>query len=161
MPNTTISPFLIVFEILIAGGSYLWCIFLLPKLICKDAEWLSPTSFRQRYPHTRWILIAHEIMAWLVVFGSLIGGMVITDILFRSVYGAMALGFLMLLFWNGIFELLTAISPKYGFIINKWNKQTVTYGLHVRWLGLARIGIVMLCLMVLVALHTFVLRQIS
>jgi hypothetical protein len=152
MPDTAVNPFLIWFEILVVGGIYVWSIFALPKLIRQDAERLPLDDFRRRYPHTRGILIAHELLSWVVIFGSLVGGILIADHVFHSMHGAFALCFFGMLLWNGAFELMTAISPTYGFIIRRWDRQTFMYGPHVRRLASARIGIGIVGLAVLVAL---------
>ncbi|MCU0490691.1 MAG: hypothetical protein MUD01_03695 [Chloroflexaceae bacterium] len=150
--QSSVNPLLIWAELLVVVGIYFWSIFALPNLLYKDAERFSLSTFRYRYPHTRVILIAHELLSWVVIFGSLIGGILIADLVFHSMHGAFALGFFGMLLWNGLFELITAISPKYGFIIRRWNSQTFMHGPHVRRLALVRIGIGIVGLAVLVAL---------
>jgi hypothetical protein len=137
----SISVALICTEFVATIGVFVYSIFSLPDRICPGLESFSVAAFKARHPQYDGLLAAHRFISWLVLFGCLGGAVMLLNALNPPLglsYGVLAFWFSLLMIGNGAFEVATAISPKYGFVLRRWHNQMLRLGPPVRVLGVVR-----------------------
>ena len=123
---------------------YLWTIFMLPKYILRLGlhKVYSQTEFKLVFPNGKRLIMIHNISSFFVFGLCLIGGIFISIYVFKSLYAEWIGMWLVVAGWNvfnGVFELLTNVSPKYGILIKRHQSQRYILGKNVYLIGSLRL----------------------
>jgi hypothetical protein len=117
-------------------GVYGWTIFGLPPRVLgpHDSDkgpWAGP-----------WVQRAHAVLSWVTICGALVGGYAAGDMLVEAPL-SLGLGTLLTVGMcntvNGLFELVTGVSPTYGVIHQRRRPSHYLRHPRARRLGLARL----------------------
>ncbi len=134
---------LAVFETFLAFGLYLGTIFGLPRYFVGGDEGFSRDSWRQAFPARRWLPVWHELLSIPVFLLSPLAAMLVGSVWDARPphqFGVATLLWITVLnSWNGLFEVITGVSPLYGVILRRSHSQHFIVHPAVRRLGLARL----------------------
>jgi hypothetical protein len=122
-------------------GAYLSSIFWLPNVWLKHQPRYSIDDFKTAYPKkARWVVV-HDVLSWVAVFGIPAGFIAFGHWIPGNEHFAffMLVWFSGISFFNAAFEIITGISPRFGAILRRYDRQSFYCGGNVRRLGVTRL----------------------
>jgi hypothetical protein len=135
-------------------GLYLLALFLPTYLLLKGKAQLTDQELAQQSPRCKWLPQIHSLFSLIAIVAALVISLVIVSASSLPEQADYVIAFGVWITsvnaFNGLFEVLTSVSPSYGVIIKRHYKQRYICDDRVRKLGWVRLLISLVAAIVVV-----------